>query len=315
MARWKVLITAPYMQPQLERFRARLEAAGVEIVAPTVRERLEEAELLPLVNGIHGMICGDDRITARVIAEASALTVVVKWGTGIDSIDQQACADRGIAVRNTPGAFTEPVADTVLGYVIAAQRGLFEMNRKLHAGGWAKTPGWALHERTLGVVGVGRIGQAVTRRARAFGMRVIGCDPVRPPTGFLAETALELFEKAALLREADVISLNCDLNPTSYHLIGARELALMRDDAWLVNTARGPLIDEVALSRALLEGRIGGVALDVYEQEPLPADSALLGLENVILAAHNANASPAARERVHEGTIEMLLEGLRASGS
>ncbi len=287
----------------------------MEIVAPTVRERLEEAELLPLVNGIHGMICGDDRITARVIAEASALTVVVKWGTGIDSIDQQACADRGIAVRNTPGAFTEPVADTVLGYVIAAQRGLFEMNRKLHAGGWAKTPGWALHERTLGVVGVGRIGQAVTRRARAFGMRVIGCDPVRPPTGFLAETALELFEKAALLREADVISLNCDLNPTSYHLIGARELALMRDDAWLVNTARGPLIDEVALSRALLEGRIGGVALDVYEQEPLPADSALLGLENVILAAHNANASPAARERVHEGTIEMLLEGLRASGS
>lgn len=309
---WRVLISAPYMLPVLDTFRPRLELAGVEIVTVPVRERLSEAELLPIIGTLDGVICGDDQFTAQVLRRAEKLKVISKWGTGIDSIDSRAAASLGIRVCNVPGAFTDPVADTVLGYMLCFARRLPWMDRDVREGHWRKPATVSLGECTLGVIGVGNIGKAVVSRALSFGMRVIGSDPAPMPPAWLAETGAAMVSMPALLEEADFVSLNCDLNPTSFHLIGRVELARMKRSACLVNTARGPLIDEPALVSALRDGRIAGAALDVFEVEPLPIDHPLRTLDGCLLAPHNANGSPAAWARVHERAISGLLDGLRA---
>jgi len=308
--RYKVLVTAPYMQMVIKRFRPIFEEKEIELLVPPVKEQLEEEELLRWVKDIDGIICGDDQFTERVLQAAPKLKVLSKWGTGIDSIDQAACKRLGIAVRNTPNAFSEPVADSVLGYIINFARKLPLMNRAMHQRTWDKTPSVALHECTLGVIGVGSVGKAVVRRAIAFGMRVLGNDLVEMPTDFLAETGIEMVSREKLLRQADFVSLNCDLNLTSFHLISDTEFGLMRPAAVVINTARGSIIDEPALVKALQNQQIAGAALDVFEIEPLPASSPLLQMDNVMLAPHNANSSTEAWERVHRNTIHNLLEVL-----
>jgi D-3-phosphoglycerate dehydrogenase len=157
---------------------------------------------------------------------------------------------------------------------------------------------------------VGNIGKAVTRRARAFGMKVLGTDIVEIDHVFVSETGIEMTSLDHLLANSDFVSLNCDLNPTSHHLINSGALAKMKPTAVLINTARGPIVDEPALVDALQKGRIAGAALDVFEREPLPAESPLRKMDNVLLAPHNSNSSPAAWERVHWNTIKNLIEGL-----
>jgi D-3-phosphoglycerate dehydrogenase len=309
----KVLVSAPYMQPVIDRFRSVFEEDDIELMVPPVAERLEEDDLLEWVGDIDGVICGDDQFTERVLRAAPRLKVISKWGTGIDSIDQEACARLGIAVRNTPNAFSEPVADTVLGYIICFSRNLLRMNQAVREATWRKIPGRSLRECTLGVIGVGNVGKAVVRRATAFGMRVVGNDLIEMPPEFVAETGIDMVSKANLLGQADFVSLNCDLNPTSFHLLSDERFSLMKPTAYVINTARGSVVDEPALIRALQDGRIAGAALDVFEIEPLPQDSPLRQMDNVLLAPHNANSSPEAWERVHHNTIRNLLEVLKES--
>lgn len=309
----RVLVTAPYFQPVLGRFRERFDERGVEVVVPPVDERLEEGELLDLVPGIDGVICGDDRFTARVIAAADRLKVISKWGTGVDSIDANACAARGIAVCRTSDAFSEAVADTVLGYALAFVRNLSTMDRAMKGGNWHKRPGVSLAECTFGIVGVGDVGTAIARRVAAFGAQLLGVD-IRPIRRQALDFGLESAELESLLSRSDIVSVNCDLNPTSHHLIRAETLALMKPSAVLINTARGPVVCEPDLVAALQRGAIGGAALDVFEDEPLHADSALRGMENVMLAPHNANSSPRAWERVHESTLSNLFRELERHG-
>jgi D-3-phosphoglycerate dehydrogenase len=311
--KWRVLISAPYMLPVLDEYRPIFAENDVEVIVAPVRERLSEAELLPLIGDVDGAICGDDRFTERVLRAAPRLKVISKWGTGIDSIDLQAAERLGIRVCNTPGAFTDPVADTVMGYILTFARQLHWMDQDIRAERWQKRLCVSLQERVLGVVGVGDIGKAVARRAVAFGMHVLGNDIVEIPASFIAATGLEVVSLDELLVRTDFVSLNCTLNPTSYHLIGQRELALMKPTAYLINTSRGPVVDEQALVKALQERQIAGAALDVFEEEPLPPDSPLRALDNCLLAPHNANSSPQAWRRVHENTIHNLLEGLRAT--
>ncbi len=312
---YRVLVSAPYMLTVIEEYRQRLVQADVEIIIAPVKERLSEAELLPLVGDIEGVICGDDEYTERVLKAAPRLRVISKWGTGIDSIDRDAAARLGIRVCNTPGAFTHPVADTVMGYVLIFARKLPWMDSDIRSGIWEKRPLLSLRETTLGVVGVGNVGSAVVHRAVAFGMRVLGNDFVEIPASLVADTNLEVVSLDQLLVQADFVSLNCDLNPTSHHLIGERELALMKSTAYLINTSRGPVIDEPALVEALQQRLIAGAALDVFEEEPLAQDTPLRNLDNCLLAPHNANSSPEAARRVHENTIRNLFEGLGISQS
>jgi D-3-phosphoglycerate dehydrogenase len=306
-----ILFSAPYMLPSLYRFRPLFDRHGLDLITPEVRERLDEASLLKYAGQFDGAICGDDRYTARVLeACAPRLKVISKWGTGIDSIDSAAAARLGIKVCRTPNAFTLPVTDTVMGYLLAFARRQPWMDREMKSGNWEKLPGRALHECTLGIVGVGTIGKTVARRARAFGMTVLGNDIVEIDHVFIAETGIRMTALDDLLARSDFVSINCDLNPTSFHLMNARTFSLMKPTAVLVNTARGPVVDEAALAAALKAGTIAGAALDVFEVEPLPEDSPLLKMDNILLAPHNANSSPAAWERVHWNTIRNLLEGL-----
>ena len=306
-----VLVSAPYLLPELDRFRPVLKTFDLNLIVPEVHERLSEEEILAFAGQFDGTICGDDRYTRRVITACQPrLRVISKWGTGIDSIDQAAAADFGVRVGNTPNAFTVPVSESVLGYLLSFARQIPWLDDAMKAGAWKKINGKTLSESTLGVVGVGNVGQAVLRRARGFGVELLGNDIVDIAPDFLLENGVEMTSLQDLLSRSDFISLNCSLNPTSQHLINAETLSWVKPGAVLINTARGPIIDQPALVDALAEGRLGGAALDVFEDEPLPSGSPLLSMKNVLLSPHNTNSSPRFWERVHWNTIKNLLIGL-----
>jgi len=306
-----LLLSAPYMLPVLDRFKPIFARAGIHLIVPDVKERMEEADLMNYAGQFDGAICGDDRFTARVLeACLPRLKVISKWGTGIDSIDSAAASRLGIKVMRTPNAFTTPVADSIMGYMLAFARRQPWMDKEMKATKWVKLSGRALSECTLGVIGVGNIGKAVTRRARAFGMHVLGSDIIEIDHVFIAESGIEMTDLQFLLSNSDFIAITCDLNPTSRHLINAESLAGTKPEAILINTSRGPIVDEKALVEALQAKRLAGAALDVFEVEPLLLDSPLLKMDNVLLAPHNSNSSPAAWDRVHWNTIRNLFEGL-----
>ncbi|MEX2144557.1 MAG: phosphoglycerate dehydrogenase [Anaerolineales bacterium] len=306
-----VLLSAPYMLVNPDRYQPLFAHYGIELLIPEVHERLEAAELLQYAGQFDGAICGDDRFTAEVLAAClPRLKVISKWGTGIDSIDVVSATKLNILVRNTPDAFTDAVADSVISYALAFARQTPWLDRAVKTGQWSKLMGRSLSECTLGVIGVGRIGKAVMRRAQAFRTRLLGNDIVEMPAEFLADVNVTMTTRDEVLAQSDFISLNADLNPTSRHLIDAVALSKVKPGAVLINTARGPLIEEPALVESLLNGKLAGAALDVFEEEPLPADSPLLKMDNVLLAPHNSNASPSAWERVNFNTIRNLLEGL-----
>jgi D-3-phosphoglycerate dehydrogenase len=302
------------MLPVIARFQPIFEELGVELVLAEVEEHLSEDELLAYAGSIDGVICGDDRFTEKVLKEAAPrLQVISKWGTGIDSIDTKAAKELGIQVLNTPGAFTESVADSVLGYILAFSRSQPWMTQQMRDGEWKKIQGRALSECTLGVVGVGKIGKAVLKRARAFGMDLLGNDIVDIDPEFITEVGVQIMGLENLLKQADFISINCDLNPTSKGLIDKEAFRHMQPKAVLINTARGSIVVEEALVEALRDKSIAGAALDVFEEEPLSRGSPLRAIDNVLLAPHNANSSPDAWERVHLNTLRNLITGLGLS--
>ncbi|MCX6081646.1 MAG: dihydrofolate reductase [Chloroflexi bacterium] len=243
-----ILFSAPYMLPFVERFRPIFDQHNIQLILPDVHERLEESEIIRYAGQFDGTICGDDRYTARALeACAPRLKIISKWGTGVDSIDAEACARLGIKIGRTPNAFTMPVADTVMGYVLAFSRRLPWMDRAMRMGTWEKIPGKALHEQTIGIIGVGTIGKTLTRRARAFGMKVIGTDIIEIDHVFVAETGIHMSNLEYLLSNSDYISVNCDLNPSSLHLINTQSLAHVKPGAILINSARGPIVNEADL--------------------------------------------------------------------
>ena len=309
-----ILLAAPYMIPFLDRFQPYFDKYRLELIIPEVHERLTKEQLLELAGKFDGTICGDDQYDAEVIEACSPrLKVISKWGTGIDSIDKETANAAGIKVSRTSNAFTVPVADSVMGYILAFARRQPWMDREMKSGNWDKIPGHALSESTIGVIGVGNIGKAVLSRAAAFGMQLVGTDIIEIDQKFINRVGIKMTSLRELLSKADYISVNCDLNPTSYHLINQETLSQMKSNAVIINTARGQIIDETALVDSLRSGSIAGAALDVFEIEPIPSDSPLLSLDNVMLAPHNSNSSPAAWEHVHWNTMRNLLDGLEIS--
>ncbi len=307
----RVLVSAPYMLPEMARFADVLAGAGLEVLLADVQERLSEEELLAFAGEVDGVICGDDQFTDRVLERfAPRLKVISKWGTGVDSIDLRAAEALSVKVFNTPDAFTDAVADSVLGYLLCFARDLPWMDAAMKRGDWEKRIGHSIQERTLGVIGVGRIGKAVLTRARAFGMRLLGNDIVEVDPEFVSSIQVEMVSLEELLESSDYVSVNCDLNPTSRGLINRDRFDLMKAGSVLINTARGPIVEERALIEALKSGRLSGAALDVFEEEPLPPESPLRQMENVLLAPHNANSSPRAWERVHWNSLANLFRGL-----
>jgi D-3-phosphoglycerate dehydrogenase len=310
VAELAVLVTCPPMQATAVDWMSRFDAPGITVGLPNVVQQLSPAELIGLLANYDGMIAGDDPLNAAVLRSAARLRVVSKWGIGLDSIDLAAAAELGIRVTNTPDTFGEEVADVAIGYVVMLARHLQVIDRSVRSGAWSKPQGVSLAGRTLGIVGLGSIGRALARRGAAMGMRVIGQD-IDAATGRRAsEEGIEVVDLERLIAGADIISLHCPLTDQNRHMINEARLARMRPGAYLINTARGPLIDEAALIAALQTGRLAGAALEVFEEEPLPTSSPLIGMENVILGSHNASNTAEAVARVNELAIDNVLRGM-----
>lgn len=307
----RVLITAPYMLREREKVEPLFAGKSIEIIWADVVERLDEDELLKIIGGINGIICGDDRITAKVLEAARELEVIVKWGTGIDSIDAAEAARRSIPVRRTLDAFSEPVADTTIGLMLVFARGIFVSDRLMKAGSWDKPQGYTLGETTVGIIGLGNTGTAVARRLPVFGTTILANDIVEKDPEIIRKYGIKMVEKDELYASSDFICVHCDLNETSHYLLNDAAFAKMSKRPFILNVARGPVIEEAALVRALVGGTVSGAGLDVFEDEPLDAASPLRHMDNVILSSHNANSSPRYWGRVHENSVRMLMEGLK----
>lgn len=306
----RVLITCPQMQHYANDYRATLTAHGIEVDLPTVVQQLSEDELIDIIDRYDGVIAGDDQFTFRVMERATRLRVISKWGVGIDNIDLNAARARGILVTSTPGTFGDEVADVVVGYLVLLSRQLHRIDVGTRSGEWPKIEGTSLAGKTLGIVGLGSIGLALARRAQAMGMRVTGFEISAAHGDAARALGVVTMALEELLRGADFVSLNCPLTVENRHMIGEAQFEVMKHGAYLINTARGPLLDETALVRALEEGRIAGAALDVFEEEPLPASSRLRDFDQVILGSHNSSNTTEAAKRVCDMAVDNLLDAL-----
>jgi glyoxylate reductase len=308
----RVYVTRPIAEEALAMLRAQADVS----LWPEPEVPVPRRVLLEQVAEVEGLLCLlTDAVDQQVIARAGRLRVISNCAVGYDNIDVAAATGRGIMVCNTPGVLTETTADLAWALLMAAARRISEAERYLRAGRWRSwSPqlllGQDVHGATLGLIGLGRIGQAVARRAQGFGMQVLYYDTERKPEAERAVGA-RFVDLEALLRESDFVSVHTPLTGGTRHLIGAKELALMRPTAVLVNTARGPIVDQRALAEALKQGRIFAAGLDVFESEPLPMDDPLLGLDNVVLLPHVGSASVATRTRMATMAAENLIAGLR----
>ncbi|HPL98339.1 MAG TPA: phosphoglycerate dehydrogenase [Bacillota bacterium] len=309
--RYKVLITAPYMQQELEKFLDFFKQNDIEIHVPEIIERMNEKGLLEIIEGFDGVISGDDQFTERVFDKAKNLRVISKWGTGINSIDLEAAKKYGVKIYNTLNAFSHPVSDTAMGMILCFSRNIIASDKALKDGKWKKIRGKSLSEQTLGIIGMGNVGTQLAKRANAFNMNILANDIKEIPSVILEKYNVTMVTKEEIYNSCDFISLNCDLNSTNYHMLNKDTFSLMINKPVIINTARGGLIKETDLIEALREGKVAGAGLDVYEEEPLPADSPLRNMDNCILSSHNSNSSPKYWEYVHANTLKNLLKGLK----
>jgi len=288
----RVVVTGRIPETALEKLRAEHE-----VDAWSGPESIGREELLRRVAGADAVVSLlTERIDAELLdAAGPQLKVVANVAVGYDNIDVPACTERGIVATNTPGVLTEATADIALGLILSATRRLGEGERLIRSGqewkwGMFFLLGSSLQGKTLGVVGMGGIGQATARRAKAFGMEIVYQSRSEIDPGIAAELGARRVDLDELLAVSDVVSLHCPYGPATHHLIGAEQLAAMKSSAYLVNTARGPIVDEASLASALREGRIAGAGLDVYEHEPR-VHPELLELDNVVLLPHLGSAT------------------------
>lgn len=276
---------------------------------------LPGGDLRARLAGKAGLVCQlTDRIDAALLDAAPSLKVVSNVAVGFDNIDVAAATERGIVVTNTPGVLTNTTADLAFALILGAGRRLGEAERYLRAGRFKQwridlLTGWDVWQATLGIFGMGRIGQAVARRGRGFDMRVLYYDPFRQSEELERELGIEYASKEEVLAQADFLSLHCALTPETRHLVGATEFEAMKPTAVLVNTSRGPVVDEAALAAALKGGSIAAAGLDVFENEP-EVHPDLLACENALIVPHIASASVATRTRMCLMAAENMAAGL-----
>lgn len=309
----KIVVTGRIPEVAVEMLRAEHE-----VDAWSAAESMSREELLSRVVGADALVTLlTERVDAELLdAAGPQLQVVANVAVGYDNIDVPACVERGVTATNTPGVLTEATADTTFALILMATRRTGEGERVIRSGqpwkwGMFYLLGTGLQGKTLGVVGMGAIGVATARRARAFGMNVIYQSLFELSPEVAAELGSRRVELDELLATADVVSLHCPYTPETHHLIGAAQFAAMRETAYLVNTARGPIVDEAALVDALRDGQIAGAGLDVYEREPL-VHPGLLELENVALLPHLGSATIETRTAMATLAAENALAVLRS---
>lgn len=309
----KILVTCPPMLGMIDAFRPHFAKYGVELTAAKVVQTLSVEELKDIVPRHDGWIIGDDPATREVFmaGKAGKLKAAVKWGIGVDNVDFAACQELGIPITNTPNMFGGEVADIAVGYVIALARETFQTDAAVRQGGWPKPRGISLAGKTVALAGFGDIGSNTARRLLAADMKVIAYDPAAPDV-----PGLGTVQRAAWpdrLNEADFIVVTCALTSSSRHMLNAVTLAKAKDGVRVVNVGRGPIIDEAALAAALQSGKVYSAALDVFEVEPLPAESPLRAHPRCIFGSHNASNTADAVVRTSEIAIDRLMGLLGAT--
>jgi D-3-phosphoglycerate dehydrogenase len=309
MARWRVLVGSRSFGKASPEHVARLEAEGCDVIPNTTGRGYAAAELMEALRGVDAIITGTDELTGEVIRSADRLRTIAKHGVGLDGIDLDAARERGIVVSATPGAIHDAVADHTLGLLLAVARRIVPAHESTGQGEWGNFVGVELRDRTLGLVGLGRIGKGVCVRAQAFGMRVVAHDPF-PDDAFAAAHGVRFLPLQELLGIADVVSLHAAGGGADGPIIGRAELGRMKPTAFLINTARGGLVDEAALAAALREGGLAGAGLDVFAAEP-PHGSPLIGLPTVVHTPHIAGQTEEGLVRMGEMTVENCLRALR----
>ena len=309
-SKYKILITStsffkagPVPLQQLKEF-------DCEIIENPYGRPLKEDELIPLLVDVDGVIAGLDEFGEKVLKSSNRLKVISRYGVGIDNIDMEAAKRLGIFVINTPDVNTQAVADLTFGLILSVSRKIPQSHQSTRKGRWERFIGREVYGKRLGIIGLGRIGKAVANRAKGFEMEIIAYD-VQRDESFAETLEIKFLPLDDLLMEADFVTLHCGLNPQTKGLIGPRELGLMKETAYLINTARGELVDERALYEALKEGKIAGAGLDVYEQEP-PLESSLLSLENAVTTGHIAAYTDEAIKEMALASVKNLLSALEA---
>lgn len=307
---WKVLITARTLNIEAVGRRALdlLGAAGFELIHPPKAGPLGEAELLPLLPGMDAVFASMDKFTAAVLGskEAANLKLISRWGVGYDAIDVPAATKQGIVIAYTPGLLNDAVADYAMALLFAVARRVHEGHTSMREGKWTSLWGQDVSGKTLGIIGCGRIGQAVAKRASGFNMRLLGADT--QPNDDAKKLGIEFVPLDQLLAESDYVSLHCALTPETRGLIGEAQLRKMKPTAYLINTARGPVVDEAALLRALNEKWIAGAAIDAFVVEPLPADHPLRSAPNLLLTPHQASFGTDTGARVSEAAARAIVD-------
>jgi len=306
---YKVLIGSRSFGRGTQSAIEKLNAAGCEVIPNTRGRSYNEVELRELLPEMDAFITGVDQITARALETTDKLRVISKHGVGLDNIDIPAAKAKGIVVTATLNAIHDSVADLTMALLLALARKIVPAHNSTHDGRWEKFIGTELRGKTLGIAGLGQIGKQVAVRAQAFGMSILAYD-VYHDEPFALEHAIEFVELDELMGRADFISLHASLTRGSEAMLGANELALMKPSAYLINTARGGLIDEAALVDALRDKKIAGAALDVFRQEP-PTNHPLLELENVILTPHIAGQTEQGLARMDDIAAENVVRVLR----
>ena len=283
----KVLIAPSPLAQMTGGFLDVLNKGGFELVYPGLGRQLVESEVLGILPGIPAAVAGSEPYTRKVFEANPQLKIVARVGVGYDAVDVQAATDHGVVVTTVPGTNQDAVSEHCFMLILALAKNLMLQHPAIHNGGWPRQANVPLRGKTLGLAGLGRIGKSMTIRAEAFGMKVIAHDPFADKA-FAAEHHISLVSLEDLLRQSDYVSLHMPLNKDTRGIINKERLGLMKPSAFLINTARGSVIDEPALYEVLRDRKIAGAGLDVFDQEPPLKDNPILKLDNVVMTAHTA---------------------------
>lgn len=305
---WTVLATASTIEGVGQASAEMLIEAGCEIRLPETFQAHPTAALQPLLTGVQGIYAGLDDFSADVLAsdEATKLQIISRWGVGYDSIDVDAATELGIVITYTPGLLDEAVADYTFALLLGVARRIHTGHLSMHHGGWSQQWGHDVHGKTLGIVGCGRIGTAVARRAAGFNMRLLAHDPF--PNEAAQELGVEFVSLETLLRKSDYVSLHAAVTPETEDLISAPQLQLMKPDSYLINAGRGALVNETDLTACLNAHGIAGAALDTYRVEPLSVDHPLHSAANLLMSPHQASFATETGRRVSHACAQAIID-------
>lgn len=305
----RILVTPRSFGKNQPELRTHLESQVGEVVYNTTGRPLTSDELTAVIRGIDGYIAGLDTIDRRVINAADCLKVIARYGVGVDSVDLEAAREKEIVVTNTPGANSDSVAELTIGLMLALARNIVSAALATRSGSWPRLAGLSLEGKTVGLIGFGSVGRQVARRLAGFNCHILAYDPLVPESEATA-LGVRMLPMQEVITEADFLSLHCPLNEQTRALVNAELIEKMRTGAFLINTARGELVDEVALLRALQNGKLKGAALDVFANQPPATDNSLLALPQVIatphMGAHTDGATNAMGWRALEDCLAVL---------